>query len=289
MTGICASQVSELKELNNIFIELTAKNCNKRCRECYINFPLAKNIKDFIKIDVIKKALAQTKQEDLHCIYLTGAEPMTHPDFNTILRLCLKRTNVCIFTNATYINEKKARFIKSVEEESDYQIIFKLSFAHHEEGRNDNVRSRGAYRQNLYALKCLDKYAFTNIICVSNYYKENPDKIIGAFKNKLSESGISNAVIQINEWCDGKSCDIREISGALDCMNGRILTANGIFACPFLANDYRGRSGGTFSDYSKTIRLETPYCAACIKNGEKMFGIDIDRQTMYLDREKSKK
>ena len=41
-------------ELKDIFIELTAKNCNIRCRECYINFPLSKNIKDFIKLDTIK-------------------------------------------------------------------------------------------------------------------------------------------------------------------------------------------------------------------------------------------
>ena len=96
MASICTSPVSELKELNNIFIELTAKNCNKRCRECYIDFPLTKNVKDFIKVETIKTALEQTIKENLHCIYLTGAEPMTYPDFNTVLRMCLKRTNVCI-------------------------------------------------------------------------------------------------------------------------------------------------------------------------------------------------
>ena len=109
MTNLFQAQTCQLIELNNLFIELTAKNCNQRCKHCYIDFPLSKNVKDFISIDLIKEALNDTKSENIECIYLTGAEPMTHPDFNSILRLCLKRTNVCICTNGSFINEKKAR------------------------------------------------------------------------------------------------------------------------------------------------------------------------------------
>lgn len=125
--SIYQSQMCQLKELNNLFIELTEKNCNQHCKHCYIDFPLSKNIKDFISIDRIKDALSDTRNEKIECIYLTGAEPMTHPDFNSILRTCLKRSNVCIFTNGSFINEKKARFLKRVEEESSFEIIFKLS------------------------------------------------------------------------------------------------------------------------------------------------------------------
>ena len=123
MSNLYQSTVCELKELNNLFIELTEKNCNQRCKHCYIDFPLNKNVKDFIQIDSIKEALNDTKQENIKCIYLTGAEPMTHPEFNSILRLCLKKCSVCICTNATFINEKKARFLKRVEDESNYDYV----------------------------------------------------------------------------------------------------------------------------------------------------------------------
>lgn len=276
MASICVSPISELKELNDVFIELTEKNCNKRCKECFINFPFSKSVKDFIKLDLVKKSLEQLKENNLNCIYLTGAEPMTHPDFNTILRICLKKSNVCIFTNATFINEKKARFLKNVEMESNNQILFKISFTHFDEMKNDSIRFRGSYRQNMFALKCLDKYDFTNIICVSNYYKEEHSKIISAFQQQLIDSGIENAIIQINEWCDGSISEISDIQGSFDCMTSRTLTRNGIFSCPFLANDYRGRMGSDFTDFSKSVRLETPYCSSCIKNKEKMFSVDID-------------
>ena len=46
--AIFQTPVCQLKELNNLFIELTEKNCNQHCKHCYINFPLNKNIKDHI-------------------------------------------------------------------------------------------------------------------------------------------------------------------------------------------------------------------------------------------------
>ena len=83
--NIMTAPVYKLKELNNFFIELTAHNCNQKCQNCFINFPSNKKVKDFITIDKIRESLEDTKNENLHCIYLTGAEPMTHPDFNMIL------------------------------------------------------------------------------------------------------------------------------------------------------------------------------------------------------------
>lgn len=277
MNTIFASPVCEMTELKDIFIELTAKNCNARCHKCYINFPFTKNIKDFIKIDKIKKCLNDTKAENIRCIYLTGAEPMTHPDFNSILRLCIKRANVCICTNATFINEKKARFLKNVEGESVNKIMFKLSFAHYDELKNDAVRSRGSYRQNIYALKCLEKYDFTNIISVANYYKEDQSSILEGFQNILSNLNLDNGIIQINNWVETENTDSDfQISGETDCMTSRTLTNNGVFSCPFLGNDYRGRLGSDFTNYSKSIRLETPYCATCIKNKDKMFTVELE-------------
>lgn len=280
MSSIFVPPVSKLEELNHLFIELTQKNCNQRCRKCYIDFPLTKNVKDFIQIDKIKQALNDTKNANLKCIYLTGAEPMTHPDFNNILRLCLKRTNVCIFTNATFINEKKARFLKKVEDESQYQVIFKLSFAHYDEFKNDEVRFRGAFRQNLYALKCLDKYDFTTIMCVNNYYKEANQKLTDEFNMIKQSNELKNSMVQITDWVDVCNHDDSVIPNdemllKCDCSNGRLLTQNGIFSCPFLSNDYRGRMGSDFKDFSQVVRLETDFCSTCIKNKEPMFSINI--------------
>ena len=277
---IYQSSVCELKELNNLFIELTAKNCNQRCKHCYIDFPLSKNVKDFISIDMIKEAIKDTIDEKIECIYLTGAEPMTHPDFNSILRLCLKRSNVCIFTNGTFINEKKARFLKRVEDESNFEIIFKLSIDHYEEVKSDDLRGRGSYRQVLHAIKSLTKYGFNPILSVTNYYKEDNKILMEGFLKLCAKIGFAaeKSNIQINEYFDKNSPQDfpQEIKwNSLDCENGRILTTKGIYTCPFLANDHRGRCGSNFQDYAKKTALESNFCATCIKNKQQLFGIDF--------------
>ena len=43
-TGIFQAEICELKEFKNLFIELTEKNCNQRCKHCYIDFPINKNV-----------------------------------------------------------------------------------------------------------------------------------------------------------------------------------------------------------------------------------------------------
>ena len=58
-----------------------------------------------------------------------------------------------------------------------------------------------------------------------------------------------------------------------DCMHGRVLTSNGIYACPFLSNDYRGRAGSSIKDFSKNVIAETDYCATCSNNNDFIFTI----------------
>lgn len=274
MSSIYTAPVYKLEELNNLFIELTAKNCNQRCKSCYIDFPISKSVKDFISIDRIKEAFEDTKYENLHCIYLTGAEPMTHPDFNTILRLCLKRCNVCICTNASFLNEKKIRFLKKVEDEGSTQIFFKLSLAHFDEIESDKVKYRGNYRQTIYSLKILSRYSFTTVLTVQNFYNLNSSLIEEMFNKIFKEQEISNTDIQIAVSHPAYTDEnYSKASAKTDCMYGRVLSENGVYSCPFLSNDYRGRVGSSFKNYSKSMTAETDFCATCSKNNNYMFTI----------------
>ena len=275
MTNIITAPVYKLKELNNLFIEMTAKNCNQRCKNCYIKFSSEKSPKDFISSDLIKEALEDTKSENINCIYLTGAEPMTHPDFNSILRLCLKRSSVCICTNGSFLNEKKIRFLSKVESEGENQILFKLSLVHFSERENDMIKYRGNFRQTVFALKTLARYNFNSILSIQNYYKMSREQIINSFKTIFEEQEITNTDLQIiSSYPDYNDENFMAPSESTDCMNGRILTQGGVYSCPFLAGDYRGRCGSNFKDYSKYLTAESDFCATCSQNNEPIFGIE---------------
>ena len=271
--GICTAPVYKMKELNNLFIEMTSKTCNQRCSSCYIEFPASKNTKDFIQIDKIKEAISDSKDENIYCIYLSGAEPMTHPDFNSILRLCLKRANVCICTNASFLNEKKIRFLKKVEDEGQNQIFFKLTLTHYDELMNDKSRYRGDYRQTINSIKTLERYNFTTVLNIQNYYDLSPKEIIENFNSIFKEKEILNTDIKVTKSYPVKSSsDIYE-NQVTDCMYGRVVSQNGIYSCPFLANDYRGRVGSSLKNYSKSISAETNFCEVCAQNNSQIFAI----------------
>lgn len=280
MNNIYTAPICGMKDFNNLFIELTAKNCNQRCKHCYIDFPLSKNIKDFISIDSIKEALNDSMDKNIECIYLTGAEPMTHPDFNSILRLCLKRSNVCIHTNGSFINEKKARFLKRVEDESDFEIIFKLSIDHYDEVKSDDIRGRGTYRQVLHAIKSLVKYGFNPILSITDFYNEGEDVLKSEFKKVCQKIDFETQDynFKINKWHDKNTSSETEFPQEwekLDCEYGRILTAKGVYSCPFLANDHRGRSGSDLKNFSQRTVLESDYCKTCLANKSSLFSIDF--------------
>ena len=82
--------VVQTEELNNLFFELTNKNCNLKCTHCYIERNPYKKEKDFLPLEKIKQTLLSIKRDKIRSLYLTGGEPMMHPDFNSILRMCLK-------------------------------------------------------------------------------------------------------------------------------------------------------------------------------------------------------
>ena len=275
MTSIFTAPVYKLEDLNNIFIELTAKNCNQRCKNCYLDLPVStKTVKDFLSVDRIKEALNDTKNENIHCIYLTGAEPMIHPDFNSILRLCLKRCNVCICTNGSFLNEKKIRFLNKVESEGNHQLFFRLSLTHFDEKENDNIKYRGNYRQTIFALKTLSRYNFTSVLSIQNHYNLEPSILSESFNQIFKDQEIHNTDLQIS--ASHPSFDDENLSKQAhktDCMFGRCLSVNGVYSCPFLSSDYRGRVGSSFKNFSKSIIAETDFCATCSKNNNFIFTI----------------
>jgi len=205
---------------------------------------------------------------------------MLHPDFNQILRLCLKYSSVVIHTNALNINDKKARFLRKVEEENntENEIVFMISIDHYKEDENDKLRGRGSFRKAIHALQSLYKYDFNPILAIVNHYSLPEKELKMKFKELCSSIGLETTdmnfkiipLMKRNYICENEP-DINCGELNLECRRSRTLTINGIFTCPLLSSDNRGKCGGDITDYSKKNYLETPYCTQCIKNNKYLF------------------
>ena len=161
-----------------------------------------------------------------------------------------------------------------VENEGNHQIFFKLSLTHFDEIESDKAKYRGHYRQTLFALKTLTRYNFNSVLTVENYYKLNQNLINENFSKIFEQHEIFNTEIQItNSHPNFEEENFLNPSKKTDCMYSRTLSATGIYVCPFLSNDYRGRVGSNFKNYSKNFTAETDFCATCSKNNNFIFTI----------------
>ncbi len=273
----------EMKNLKELFIEMTAQNCNLNCKYCYIEFK-DKKVKDFIPIEKIKTALSNINRKEIDFIHLTGAEPMLHPDFNQILRYCLKTSSVVIHTNALNINDKKARFLRKVEEENNIgnEIVFMISIDSPNERENDEQRGRGSYRKALHAIQSLIKYDFNPIISIVNYKNEDEKTIKDNFNRLFTSIGFNASDINfkiIPLLSREKNCEISASTDfdnlKVECARSRTLTLNGVFYCPLLSKDNRGKCGSDFTEYSSKSYLETAFCGQCINHNKYLFSLEL--------------
>jgi len=262
----------EMENLKNLFFELSHKACNLKCKHCYIERNIYKQESDFIPIDKIKTALLDTKDEKLNSIYLTGGEPLMHPDFNAILRMCLKFSNVTVLSNGVLINDKKARFLKKIDDENNYETIYRISLDHFDELKNDEIRGRGSFRKALSAILNLVKYEFNPIISVCNYYMESREVLFEGFFELFKKHGFEIEDINLKIMPHFEKYivhdDFSQIPNfnpkVLDCASSRTVSASGVFSCPLLSNDFRARMGSDMKNYSRKMFLDTAKCTNCI-------------------------
>ncbi|MBR2068130.1 MAG: radical SAM protein [Candidatus Gastranaerophilales bacterium] len=272
-TLLMTPPVVKLEELKNLFFQLCTKTCNSKCKYCYIERDLYKNEEDFINIEKIKHALFYIKNKNLNSIYLTGGEPLMHPDFNQILRMCLKVANTTVMSNGIMINDKKARFLRKIDDESDFETIYRISLDSVNELENDSLRGRGSFRKATSAIISLLKYEFNPIISVVNYHNKSRDEIFREFRDYFQKKDfiLEDINIKIIPFFK-KSIETFEISNdseinqkALDCSSSRVVSQNGIYSCPMLVNDYRARLGSTINDCSDNNYLDCEKCSTCTK------------------------
>ena len=264
---------AELKELKNVFFQLSSKACNLKCKFCYIEKNSYKKEEDFLPTDKIKQSLNFLKGKKLNSIYLTGGEPLMHPDFNQILRMCLKIANTTVMSNGIMINDKKARFLRKIDDESNFETIYRISLDSTNELTNDEYRGRGSFRKALYAVMSLLKYEFNPIISVVNYQNKPRHLLFKEFREFFIKKGFEIEDINLKIipfFPNFKEIPIIEPRDdvsfeKLDCCNSRVIARTGVYSCPMLVDDYRAKLGSNIADFSKINYLDCEKCSICTK------------------------
>ncbi len=294
LTGLSFQAPSvEMRKLNNIWFQLTGFTCNLKCRHCYLSCNPTNKTKNFLNMDKIRKTLDEVDKSGLEEIYLTGGEPLLHRDINNIIRHCIKYTDVTIITNGTLINDKKARFLRQIEIDNDYEIIFRISLDHYEERKNDEIRGKGSYKKILGGIKSLVNNGFNPIITAVNLWEEDEATFKNGYFKLLSEFNFEPSEINLKIIPPVKAGEYKKnYSGYgendfvtaenikncapenFDCFNTRLIAEDGVYVCPALVNDPRGKIGETLSDSPNKFFLELNTCFSCRGVNKKLFNND---------------
>ena len=290
-TQLCFQAPSiKMEKLDNLWFQLSSIACNLKCKHCYLSCSPNNKKKNFLPLDEVKNALEIVKNQSLKGIYLTGGEPLLHPDFNNIVRLCLKKTNVTILSNGILINDKKARFLRQIESDHDNELIFRISLDHYTEEKNDEIRGKGSFKKALNGIANLVRYDFNPIISIVNIWNEDENhlkqkfaelmaqidfevedvnfKIVPLIKlgeySKLNEEYTESEIVQQSDMDEAKV-------ELFDCASSRVVTCNGVYSCPLLVGDPRGKVGNILTDSSNKVYLETNVCYTCRQHNNRMF------------------
>ena len=271
--SIVQAQCVTLEELNHLFLNLEYNKSVSKNISIYRSRSFNHKNKNYLQIEEIKETLKNIDQNVLKYIYITGRDCISHPDFNSILRLCLQYAPVTIYSDGSCLNDKKSRFLKRVEDEGTNEIVFKIFINHYEEKTNDEKAGRGAFRKAIHAITSLNKYGFNPILVIKN--SNQTQELLEGFRKLGEKFKFDTEDINLQPIPDfsdkAETCLNTENNFSPDCKTGRLLTKNGIYTCPVLANDYRGRCGSNITNFSKKCYLETEECKHCIAFGKKVF------------------
>ena len=263
-----------LENLEDLYFELVPKNVDLRKKRPTYLSKEKKRTSKLLGIETIKEAICDIDRSKLKNIFLIGSEPIFNPDFNRILRLCLKIAPTTVITGAQNINEKKARFLEKVqnEDERNHPLNFQITLYHFDERINDTYCTRGDFRKVLHAIASLQKYDFMPKITVQNVTNASEEDLIEGFGKVFRQYNLVIPQISIQTKIDAAqeiNNDMSEInfitlSKNLNCAKSRVFSSTGVFSCPNLVGDNRARLGANFKDYAKRNYLETESCTNCL-------------------------
>ena len=285
MTASPASPLADFHYLDTLWFQVSGTLCNLRCTHCFISCSPENHTLEMMETTQIFENLEKARRLGVKEIYYTGGEPFIHRDFLHILERTLLDFPTSVLTNGLPIDERRADRLQELATSSPYSLEMRISLDDYEEEKNDAIRGKGTFRKILAAYKRLYDRGLLPILTVTeirSYLDENgPD---GAAYEKyvdlLRSIGVDRPRIKLIPIFEMGMLDAphhppnvtHEMmqpfdSTLLQCSSSRIVSHEGVYACPILVGEREARMGNSIEEALEPCSLYHSSCHTCYVTG----------------------
>lgn len=269
--------------LSTLWIQITGTWCNLECRHCInASGPRAPWLKP-LRAETIRRAIAEAEAAGVKEIYFTGGEPFLHGEILPLLELALRVAPTTVLTNGTLIGPEQADALAAMAARAPYSLEIRVSLDDTDREKNDRIRGEGAWAKALEAVRLLRGRGLLPIVTTTEITRgEHPAGagMYQRFRDFLHREGIERPRVKImpvfalgrlpaNGELPLTEEDLEGFDrSVLQCADGRVVAAGGVYACPILAGLGGARlSTGSLAESFRSAPLYHPACVTCRETG----------------------
>ena len=275
-----------LRALDQLWFQVAGTVCNLRCSHCFISCAPDNHSFWFMEREQVRSALAESVGLGVKEYYFTGGEPFMNRELIGILEDTLALGPATVLTNGTVLPDRTVQALARIRDASIYSLELRVSLDGVTEEGNDAIRGEGAFRRCLQGIERLAGAGFLPIITTMQTWPEaDTDRVLAEFRELLAGVGYRRARLKIlpplligSEASRSRSYHASErvTAGMMDgfddaqllCSGARLMTAQGVYACPILLDFESARLGDTLAEaVAVPAHLSEQACFTCYVSG----------------------
>ena len=275
-----------LESLDELWFQVGGTVCNLRCKHCFISCAPDNHAFWFMTRDRIRPVLDESRALGVKEYYFTGGEPFMNRDIEGILEDTLAFGPATVLTNATLMPRRRTKRLAELAADSIYTLELRVSLDGVTPEKNDAIRGEGAFARCMEGIEALVEEGFLPIVtAMRSWPEEETEGILDDFRELLTGIGYDRARLKIlpplligaeasrSRGYEETERVTHEMLHGFDlaqllCTRARLVTAEGVYACPILLDFPAARLGSTLREaIQRPAALTESACFTCYVSG----------------------
>ena len=270
--------------LDTLWLQVTGTHCNIACRHCFISCGPKVDRHAVMTMAQVDEAISQAESLGCRAYYYTGGEPFLHPQILDLVDRALKAGPLGILSNGMLIDAAMAEQLGRRFAESRYSLDLRISLDGLNAAENDAIRGKGVFEAACEGIRRLAAAGIEPALAVTTveaHCASAEGRL--AFFELLRRLGVRRPRVKlIPPFAIGREARRKgepprdllrqdqlteDAPWALQCGTSRMVTADGVYACPILIDHRAARMGDTLVEALRPTSLFHPACNTCLEEG----------------------